>query len=242
MTDRAARPSTSITVDLHCHSDASFDSSVHPFALVERAVHRRLSHLAITDHGTIEGALRARDAGIHWVDVIVGEEMRTTMGDVIGLFLERAIPNGLALEETVAAIREQGGIVGLPHPFDRHRPSVAARLDEDALEVVAGLIDYVEVRNGRLSDRTASVRALAFAATNGLPGVDASDAHTLVELGRVWTPLQGGASSAVELRAGLDRRVAETRELYERGPRAWHGLRRVRTAVRTLGRRAGATR
>ena len=109
--------------DLHAHSSASFDSLASPRDLVAKAVRTGLTHLAITDHERIDGAQRARDLAPAGLTVIVGEEVRTSAGDLIGLFLERAVPPGLSPAETAAAIHEQGGVVGLPHPFDRFRSS-----------------------------------------------------------------------------------------------------------------------
>src|SRR5919205_2038607 len=101
--------------DLHTHSNASFDSLASPASLVRTAASRGLTHLAITDHDRIDGALEARElapAIAPELTVIVGEEIRTTDGDLICLFLERTIPPGLSAVEAIAAAREQGGLVG----------------------------------------------------------------------------------------------------------------------------------
>jgi predicted metal-dependent phosphoesterase TrpH len=210
-------PRASATVDLHSHSSASFDSKADVVAMLETAAAKGLSHLAVTDHGTLEGAFRGRDvAPVDGCRLIVGEEIRTTAGDVIALFLERAIPEGMSVAETLAAIHEQGGVAGLPHAFDERRPSVGVGLGEEELAALAGRIDYVEIVNGRLTDDAARVLAMAFAATHGLPGVDASDAHSLLELGRVRTALDGGADAPEALRASLQLRVGSTREAYAR--------------------------
>jgi predicted metal-dependent phosphoesterase TrpH len=111
-------------VDLHCHTSASFDSLAEPLKVVQAARDRGLTHLAITDHDRIDGALHARAAAIPGIVVIVGEEVKTTAGDLICLFLEEAIPPGLTPAETIARARAQGGLVGIPHPFDRYRGSM----------------------------------------------------------------------------------------------------------------------
>lgn len=203
-------------VDLHCHSSASFDSEADVLALVRRAIAVGLTHLAITDHGTLDGAFRARDAAVPGTDIIVGEEVRTTKGDIIALFIERPIPHGLTIAETLAAIREQGGIAGVPHPFDAHRPSIGVALPREEMVELAGAVDYVEIRNGRLADDRARLRALAFAVLRGLAGIDASDAHTVMELGLVATSLHGTVDSADDLRACLERRIPETRADHAR--------------------------
>lgn len=190
-------------VDLHAHSSASFDSVADPRRMVERAIAIGLTHLAITDHERIDGAQRAVDAAGERLSVIVGEEVRSREGDMLGLYLHRAVPPGLSAAETAAAIHEQGGLVGLPHPFDGFRASGGSQADgEDALEQLAGLVDYVETHNAR-AYRDANPRAAAFAARHELPGVASSDAHSVMEVGIASTRLPGAFSTAAELRALL---------------------------------------
>lgn len=190
-------------VDLHAHSSASFDSLAQPRSMVERAIAIGLTHLAITDHERIDGALRARDAAAERLTVIVGEEVRTRDGDLLGLFLERAVPPGLSAAETATAIREQGGLVGLPHPFDGFRASGGSKAaGEEALEALAGLVDYVEIHNAR-AYRDANPKARAFAIRHELPGVASSDAHSVMEVGIASTRLPGSFSTAAELQALL---------------------------------------
>jgi predicted metal-dependent phosphoesterase TrpH len=189
-------------LDLHCHSSASFDSLAGPGALLAKAVRIGLTHLAITDHERIDGALRARDMAPAELTVIVGEEVRTTAGDLIGLFLERPVPPGLPPHEASAAIRDQGGIVGLPHPFDRFRSSGADRAGEvpESLDRLAAAVDYVEIHNGRAYG-SANPRAAAFAKERHLPGTASSDAHSVMELGVAYTVVPGRVASADDLRA-----------------------------------------
>ncbi len=99
-------------VDLHCHTRASRDSIADPVALLARAVKRGLTHLAITDHDTIDGALHAAASAPEGLTVIVGCEVLTTGGDLILLFLERPIPMGLSPREAIAAGREEGALSG----------------------------------------------------------------------------------------------------------------------------------
>jgi len=134
-------------VDLHCHTSASFDSLSDPLAVARTAAQRGITHLAITDHDRIDGALRARDAAIPGLTVIVGSEVRTRQGDLIALFLERPIAAGLPASEAIAAIRDQGGLVGIPHPFDGWRGSLLR--DEVALSLVSQ-VDWIEGWNARL--------------------------------------------------------------------------------------------
>lgn len=187
-------------VDLHCHTRASFDSLSDPAKVARTAQRRGLTHLAITDHDTIEGALRARDARIDGLSIIVGEEVKTAAGDLICLFLERAVPPGLPIAETIAAVREQGGLVGIPHPFDGYRNSV---LRDEGLASVASLVDYVETHNARVMMGEGNEKAAVFAADHGLPGVSVSDAHTILEVGVASTILDLDPSTPAGLLAAL---------------------------------------
>jgi predicted metal-dependent phosphoesterase TrpH len=138
------------------------------------------------------------------LQLIVGEEIRTADGDMLGLFLTELVPPGLSAAETAAAIRGQGGVVGLPHPFDGFRSSGGSKANEaeQKLEELATIVDYVEVHNAR-AYRDANPLARAFAERHGLPGVASSDAHSVLELGVASTVLPGAFSTAEELRALL---------------------------------------
>jgi predicted metal-dependent phosphoesterase TrpH len=193
-------------VDLHCHTRASFDSLSSPAAVVRAAVARGLTHLAITDHDRIDGALEAREiasraeaSALGGLAIIVGEEIRTVDGDLVALFLDRAVPPWMSAPETVAAIREQGGLVGIPHPFDRFRGTLAR---EGRMRDVVPLVDWIETHNARLVGR-GNERAAEFAAEHGLPGVAVSDAHTILEVGIAYTVLAGDPSTPDGLRAAL---------------------------------------
>jgi hypothetical protein len=190
-------------VDLHCHTRASFDSLASPDAVVRAANARGLTHLAITDHERIDGALEAREAARaagSGLTVIVGEEVRTLQGDLICLFLERPVPRGLSAVETIAAVREQGGLVGIPHPFDRYRGSLSKG---PGIEPIAPLVDWIETHNARIMVGDGNERAAAFAREHGLPGVAVSDAHSVIEVGVAYTTLDGDPSTAAGLLAAL---------------------------------------
>lgn len=186
-------------VDLHCHTAASFDSLARPRDVARAAAERGLTHLAITDHDRIDGALDARDHAPAGLTILVGEEIKTTSGDLIGVFLERAVPPGLSPAEAIAAVREQGGLVGIPHPFDRFRNSLAA---DESLAAIAGLVDWVEVHNSRLVGR-GNERAVEFAVEHGLPGVAVSDAHSVLEVAVSYSVLDGDPSTPAGLLAAL---------------------------------------
>lgn len=187
-------------VDLHCHTRASFDSLADPAAVVAAALRRGLTHLAITDHDRVDGAFEARDAAPEGLHVIVGEEVKSADGDLIAVFLRTAVPPGLSALETIAAVREQGGLVGVPHPFDRFRGFGRRETD---LEAIADAIDWVEAYNARVVGGTANERAAIFAHYHGLPGLAASDAHTVLEVGVAYNTLTGDPSTPEGLLAAL---------------------------------------
>jgi len=186
-------------IDLHCHTSASFDCLARPVHVVKAAAARGLTHLIVTDHDRIEGALAARELAPDSLTVIVGEEIRTRDGDLIGAFLQRVVPPGMSAVETVAAIREQGGLVGAPHPFDRMRGSV---LTDAGMSGLAPLVDWIEVHNARLVGG-GNERAAAFARGRGLAGVAVSDAHSILEVGVAYTALDGDPSTPAGLLAAL---------------------------------------
>jgi predicted metal-dependent phosphoesterase TrpH len=134
--------------------------------------------------------------------VIVGQEIRTTAGDLIGAFLSAPIPPGLSPAEAIAAVRAQGGLVGLAHPFDRFRGSVG-RGAASALEAVASAVDWIEAWNARLLLGDGNGRAAALASRLGVPAIAVSDAHTTMEVGIAATILAGDVSSPDGLRAAL---------------------------------------
>jgi predicted metal-dependent phosphoesterase TrpH len=190
-------------LDLHVHTRASFDSLASPSAVVRAAAARGLTHVAITDHDRIDGALEAREAatrlGAGAPQVIVGEEIRTAEGDLIAVFLERAVPPGMPVRDTIAAVREQGGLVGIPHPFDRLRGSL---LRDAGLLDLCSLVDWIEAHNARLVGR-GNERAALLAREQGLPGVAVSDAHSVIEVGVAYTAVSGDPSTPAGLLAAL---------------------------------------
>ncbi|MBI4312602.1 MAG: PHP domain-containing protein [Chloroflexi bacterium] len=165
--------------DLHVHTCYSPDSLTALEALARRCRQSGLDCIAVTDHNTIQGALRLKETAPF--TVITGEEIRTTGGDIIGLFLRERVPPGLTPLEAVRAVKDQGGLVSIPHPFDRVRSSVitAAALDE-----VLPHADMIETFNARNTNPRHDELAAALAARAGLPGIAVSDAHTAGEVGR----------------------------------------------------------
>jgi glycosyltransferase involved in cell wall biosynthesis len=170
-----------IDVDLHMHTDHSSDCATPVEVLLAEARSRGLGAIAVTDHNEVSGALDAR-AKADGLTVIVGEEVKTAeQGEVIGLFIEEKIPRGLTLEETIAEIKRQGGLVYVPHPFDRMH-SVP---DYEHLLAVVDDVDAIEVFNPRIAISEFNEEAVRFAAKYRIPAGAGSDAHVPQGLGSV---------------------------------------------------------
>ncbi len=163
------------------HTNWSHDCSIEVDELLDHAEAEGLGAIAVTDHNVFGGALEAaRRARGRSLVVIPGEEVKTDgQGEVIGLFLREEIPRGMSFADTVAAIREQGGLVYLPHPFDR----MHAIPDPATLHRHLGEIDVFEVYNARLLFETYNDEALRFARKYNLVAGAGSDAHVLPGVG-----------------------------------------------------------
>ena len=169
------------------------------------AAARGLTHLAITDHGQLDGALEAKATAERErlpVTVIVGQEIRTPDGDMIGVFLSEPIRPAMTAADVIAAVHGQGGLVGIPHPFDRFRGSLG-KTDVEMFEALAGQVDWIEAWNARLRFGDGNARAAALAARLGVPGVAVSDSHTTMEVGISSTLVRGDPSTPDGLRAAL---------------------------------------
>ncbi|HSP74386.1 MAG TPA: glycosyltransferase [Gaiellaceae bacterium] len=181
-----------LVADLHMHTSHSHDCSIEPAELVAHAEEQGLGAIAVTDHNSFGGALAAVEAAKRrHLTVIPGEEVKTDVdGEVIGLFLRQEIPRGMPFADTIAAIREQGGLVYVPHPFDRMHsipsPATLARHLAD--------IDVLEVYNARLLFEGYNDEALRFARKYNLTMGAGSDAHVL----------QGVGTGALRMRAFRD--------------------------------------
>lgn len=189
----APQPDGRLRVDLHTHTMWSGDSTTTPEEFAAAVAASGLDVVCITDHNAIAGAVELQDR----VDarVIVGEELRTASGEIIGLFLTDRIPMGVGPLDAARAIRDQGGVVYVPHPFDPMRRN----LSEAALYELAehDLIDAIEVLNAKTSLASLNRRAAAFAAEFGIVGGAGSDGHVpdalgaaYVEIDRFDTPLE----------------------------------------------------
>jgi predicted metal-dependent phosphoesterase TrpH len=194
-------PSGWVRVDLHSHTMFSGDSTT-TLDEVEAAIGETgIDVLCVTDHNAVRGAEQLAERGA--CRIVVGEELRTHAGEIIGLFLTERIPFGTSPPDAARAIREQGGVVYVPHPFDPLRNNMAApALDE---LVAAGMVDALEVFNAKTSLQSLNRRAAEYAATHGLAPGAGSDAHVPLGLGAAFVEMPDFDSPAGfldSLRAG----------------------------------------
>jgi predicted metal-dependent phosphoesterase TrpH len=218
---------------MHTHSEYSPDSRT-PLAVQALAIKvARLDVVCATDHNTIEGALRLRELADGF-RVIVGEEISSRDGEIIGLFLEKPVPRDLSAEETIARIHEQGGLASIPHPYSHNR---IYRIRREALERVWPTIDAIEVFNAREAIANDNRRALAFSQLHGIPGAVGSDAHRPWEIGRAYVEMPdftGPGDFIASLREGdvTGRLAGHWIHFYTRYDkvRKWLGRRRSRSS------------
>jgi predicted metal-dependent phosphoesterase TrpH len=192
--------------DFHIHTRFSRDSILAEEKLIRVAVERGLTHVAITNHNNVEGAVAVRDkvAELGLVDrltVILGEEVSTADGEVVGLFMERTVPRGLSADETADAIHEQGGLVSIPHAYDPFRQSHIREAPLIGL-LEASKVDMIEVFNSRVTLQRHNLQAAELAARYKVPGIACSDSHSSLEIAMSFNALPAFASAA-ELRAAL---------------------------------------
>jgi len=167
--------------DFHIHTKYSSDCSTPLEKIINRCLELGINCIAISDHGTAEGALKMQDLAPF--KVIVAEEILTPQGEIMGMFLKETIPSGLSVEQTISRIREQGALVNIPHPFDTFR---GFGVDGTELEALVDQIDAVEVFNARGPFLKPLTKARAFARKYDIPGTAGSDAHTIGEIGNAY--------------------------------------------------------
>ena len=211
--DPQRRPAGRVRVDCHLHTVASGDAVLTLEQLAERAGQAGLDVVCITDHNVTSAAVAAaeRDLGVR---IVVGEEIRTPDGDVIGLFLTERIPYVLPLAEVVGRIRDQGGLVYAPHPFDPVRSSLGRVLPGLCEQ---GAVDIVEVFNAKIADQALNDRAAELAGAYSLPGGAGSDAHDAPGVGAAYLEMPDFDGPAGFLAALADARL--TGEYRPHAPR-----------------------
>jgi predicted metal-dependent phosphoesterase TrpH len=199
-------PTQQAFADFHIHTRFSRDSILTEEKFIAKAVERGLTHVAITNHNNVEGAIAVRDKVIELglqdkLTVILGEEVSTADGEVVGIFLERTIPRGLSANETADEIHRQGGLVSIPHPFDPFR---GAHIKEGPLRNLAeiGKIDMIEVFNCRVTIQRHNDEAAEFAKRFEIPGIASSDTHSSFEVAMAFNAMPA-FDTADALRASL---------------------------------------
>lgn len=185
-------------IDLHTHTIYSKDCLTRTIQLIERARAIGLDKVAVTEHNRLDGALAAKALAPDLV--IVGEEIKTTHGEIIGYYLQEEVPRGLSPAETIARLRDQGAVITIPHPLDGLRIS-AMRL-ATVLTVIDD-VDAIEVLNARCVRANDNLAALALATEHKKLITAGSDAHTLFELGRCYLEVPPFADDAESFRAAL---------------------------------------
>jgi predicted metal-dependent phosphoesterase TrpH len=172
-----------IKADLHIHTRYSMDCQTPLEKIIKRCRELGIDCIAIADHGTAEGALEMQKMAPPSLKVIVAEEILTTQGEIMGMFLRETIPSGITPREAVTRIRAQGGLVNIPHPFETIRGSA---LKDKYIDEIAGDIDLMEVLNSRSPFPANSNKARDFAEKHGIPSGAGSDAHTISEIGNAY--------------------------------------------------------
>ncbi|MGB9722452.1 MAG: PHP-associated domain-containing protein [Chloroflexia bacterium] len=216
--------------DLHLHTEASPDSLLSPAELLEVCLRKGLAGVAITDHDTIAGALEVLRLTPAGLQIIVGEEVASLQGEVLGLFLRKEVPAAMDVWATARAIRAQGGLVGVPHPCDSWRHVLPLEVVEELAR--AGLLDFVEGRNGRVLRQENNHRAEALGRRLALPLTAGSDAHSVWEVG-ACTVLLPAFSGPQEFLAALARG-----RLLGRPSPPWSKVGSVVARLRRYGRSA----
>lgn len=177
-------------VDFHTHSVASPDGALQASQYRQMLAAKRLDCIAVTDHNTIAFAKKLQqelgDA------IIVGEEITTQDGEIIGLYLQKRVPPFLTVAETVARIKQQDGIVYIPHPFETVRKGMALH----ALDIIAEDVDIIEAYNGRAVFQNRTQEALLWASQHGVAVAASSDSHGIVGWGRTYTLLEAKPTRA----------------------------------------------
>ena len=229
---RRRRQQRELFADFHIHSHHSKDCVMPVTDILERAREVGLDVVAITDHDSAAGGLEAREmADRYGVRVIVGEEVKSSEGEVIGLFLERTIPGGMTFADTVASIKEQGGIVYVPHPFDRMHTIPSPRV----LRANVHDIDVVEVFNARLAFPGFNELAERFAQRYRIPAAAGSDSHVLPGIGTTLCGVDEFSGPGDFVAALAESRIV-------RRPRSLiylQSLKLIQTAITGAGKGAG---
>ncbi len=195
-----------LKADFHIHTTYSMDCGMSLEEIINRCLKTKINCIAISDHGTIEGALKMQ--GIAPFNVIVAEEILTPNGEIMGMFLKEGIPSGISIEQAISRIKAQEALVCLPHPFD---PLRGLRLNDHRLEELAEQTDIIEVFNARSPLPLGEGKAQALASKYDLPVTAGSDSHTPNEIGNTYVEMPEFNSKDEFLQALRKGRISQHR-------------------------------
>jgi predicted metal-dependent phosphoesterase TrpH len=173
-----------LKADFHIHSQFSGDCSTTLDQIIRTCQKKQINCIALTDHNEVDGALKLQKIAPFYV--IVGEEILTTSGEIMGLFLTHKIPRDISIEEAIKRVKDQGGLVCAQHPFDKFRSDA---LQADVMEKIKDRIDMVEVFNARTPMKKTTDLARDFAEVHHFPATAGSDAHAAFEIGNAYVEL-----------------------------------------------------
>jgi hypothetical protein len=204
-----------LTVELHAHSDRSYDGRDPVELLLKQAAAVGLDAIAVTDHDEFDASERAADLAPEFDLIgIPGMEVTSAAGHVLALGIDRKISKGQPFEATIDAIHDAGGIAVVPHPFQKSRSGVAAEISRETLSAA----DAIEVYNSRLLTGRANRKARSFAESRGLPRTAGSDAHIAELVGQAITAVDAPSETA----SGIVDAIREGRTSVEGRRTPWH--------------------
>ncbi len=186
-----------LKADFHIHTKYSMDCSTQLKDIISRCEGTGVNCVNICDHDSVQGAIELQ--GMAGFKVIVSEEILTPYGEIMGMFLKERIPSGVSVEQAISRIKEQGGLVCIPHPFDGFR---GLKMGIEDVEKLAGQIHVMEIFNARCTLSSYNNKAKAFASRYDIPGTAGSDAHSASEIGRTYVDMPE-FSGAVDFLAAL---------------------------------------
>ncbi|MBI2852780.1 MAG: PHP domain-containing protein [Chloroflexi bacterium] len=173
-----------LKADFHIHTEYSMDCQTSLDDLISRCLELGINCITVSDHDAVDGAKQLQR--IAPFTVIVAEEILTPQGEIMGMFLQERIPSGVSVEQAISRIKEQGGLVCLPHPFDTLR---GLKLEGKEIEKLVGRIDIIEAFNARSLFNRCNTKARAFAMKHDIPMTAGSDAHSPAEMGGTYVEM-----------------------------------------------------
>jgi predicted metal-dependent phosphoesterase TrpH len=173
-----------LKADFHIHTRHSMDCSTRLEDIISRCQKTGINCINICDHDAVQGAIELK--ALAGFKVIISEEILTPHGEIMGMFLKERIPSGVSVEQAISRIKEQGGLVCIPHPFDGFR---GLKMELEDVEKLAGQIDVMEIFNARCTLSSYNNKAKAFALRHDIPGTAGSDAHASSEIGRTYVEM-----------------------------------------------------